>query len=156
MARATTAYRYNADYEYAHNRGVRPDVRVVRGNRSRTETSNVPSLITLAKVVAVVLVVLAVVGCLRVGLASATVSEMLESDTLNSEISDARSEGTTLEMQQSSLLSPSTLSASASELNMSAPATTETIVLDPDVVATDSEGNLSLSGTVRNVAGAQE
>lgn len=155
MATAQRAYRYNYDYDYntfepEHSR--RPDVRVVPGSR----TSLSPSITTAAKLAAIVMVVIACVCFVRLSLSSATVATMMDSSTLQTQISQARSEGTSLEMQQTQLTSPTALKAAADEYGMSAPSSVSSINLGPDVVAEDADGNLSLSQTVANVASSQE
>lgn len=126
-----------------------PSVRVTRTGGSAQE-STTPILVTAAKMAAVVLVVIAALAFARIALTSATVSTMIESDTLSANIQDARSTGVALEMEQSVLSNPYAISATAKKLDMSTPWTIETIALAPDVVAVNANGGLSLSGTVNN------
>ena len=92
----------------------------------------------------------------RIALTNATVSTMIESDALSAQISEARSTGTSLEMEQSTLSNTAAINSAAKRLGMTAPYEVGTIALSPDVVATDANGSLSLSGTVKNVVGTQE
>ena len=103
-----------------------------------------------------VLLFAAVLCFARIALTSATVSTLIESDTLSAEISEARSFGTSLEMQQSVLTSPQALDSAVKRLGMVPVWEVQTIALGADVVAVDEQGTLSLSDTVKNVAGIQE
>ena len=80
----------------------------------------------------------------------------VQSQQLESQISDARASGNNLEVQQSSLSNPTRVKAEASRLKMAAPESVGIIDLGTDVVATDEAGNLSLSKSVQIAAGAAE
>ena len=156
MANAQRAYlNVNAfpTYEPGRNRASQPEVRVVRGGAATKQ--NVGILVEIAKMAAIVLVVVAALCFARIALTNATVATMIESDSISAQISEARSAGTSLEMEQSTLSSTSALSSAVKRLNMYAPAEVGTIQLPADVVATDANGALSLSGTVKNVVGSQ-
>lgn len=154
MAGAAPAFSYNYP-ERVPVRPERPRVRVVPGQRPQTAPQSAPSgIASLAKVAAAVLVVVALLCCVRVALSSATVSASMSSQQLSSQIDEARSGGSSLEVSQSSLSNPSRVKAEANKLNMAAPETATTITLDTDVVATDDVGNLSLSESMRIAAGA--
>ncbi|MCI8469624.1 MAG: cell division protein FtsL [Eggerthellaceae bacterium] len=139
--------------ERAPERSRRPEVSVVRGQgadaRARQSAS---SVVTVARAIACVVVVLALLGFVRVTLSSATVATALESQQISSQIDTARSEGSSLEVQQSSLANPTRIRIVASSLGMAAPAATATIDLSGDVVVTDGAGNLSLSGSAAVLA----
>lgn len=109
----------------------------------------------LAKATAVVLVFIAVLCFARIALTNATVTTLIESDTVSAQIEKARSAGTGLEMEQSALTSTSALKGAVKRLGMAAPGYVDTIILDPDVVATTANGSLSLSDTVKNVVQVQ-
>lgn len=156
MAYAQPAYRMDAFPAYAPNRTRKPDVRVVPGTRDKNKETSTSSLVNLAIMLAVLVTVVAVLSCVRIALTSATVTTMLESDTISTQISTARSTGTSLEMEQSALSSTPHLRAAAKKFGMQTPYIVGTIALDADVVATDGAGNLSLSGTVKNAVGIQE
>ena len=94
--------------------------------------------------------------CIRIALTNATVTTMIESDAISSEIAEARSAGTGFEMEQSALSNASVLKSAAKRMNMYTPYEVGAIALPADVVATDADGNLSFSGTIRNVIDAQE
>ena len=157
MANVQPAY-YNLDtfptYEPGRDRMPPSDMRVVRGGAQTKSSTN--TLVELAKMAAIVLVVVAALCFARIALTNATVSTMIESDTLSSQISEARSTGTSLEMEQSTLSSNTALSSAVTRLGMAAPGEVGTIQLAPDVVATDSDGTLLLSDSVKNVVGTQE
>lgn len=156
MANAQSAYRLDAFpmYEPGRARASQPDVRVVRGGASAQPSVN--PLVEVAKMAAIVLVVIAALCFARIALTNATVSTMIESDAISTEISKARSTGTSLEMEQSTLSNTAAINSAAKRLGMAAPAEVGVIELSPDVVATDANGTLSLSDTVKNVVGTQE
>lgn len=140
MASAARAYAHAP--AAAPQRGV--DLRVVRGKGS---ASSLPShIIFAAKVFMMALAVFAVVACVRIGLASATVTTNLEAEQLNAQVNDVRSGSAHLEVTESSLTNPTSVKSLASgKLGMSAPQEFDTVVLEPDVVAYDEAGNLSLA-----------
>lgn len=159
MAYAQTAYSLDAypAYSAEPQREERKRITAVPGGRRRAQQQDTAlSLITLAKMAAIVIIVMAVLACARIAITSATVATLMESETLSSEIAHARSAGTSLEMEQSVLTSQTALKNAIKQLKMDTPAYVGTIVLEADAVATDAEGNLSLSGTVKNLVGSQE
>ena len=141
-------------YEPGRARSSQSDMRVVRGGAKAQPSVNI--LVEIAKMAAIVLVVVAALCFARIALTNATVSTMIESDALSAQISEARSTGTSLEMEQSTLSNTAAINSAAKRLGMTAPYEVGTIALSPDVVATDANGSLSLSGTVKNVVGTQE
>lgn len=143
---AVPAYRYA---ERAPQRAPRrPKVNVVPGKRANADTSAASSLIFLVKTVAVVLVVVAVLGFVRVYMNAATVTTTLASQELASQISDAREAGNKLEVEQSTLSNPTRIKTEASALGMYSPNNASAVYLSRDVVVTDDAGALSLSGSV--------
>lgn len=149
---AAPAYSYYP--ERAPEREPRTRISVMPGRGTRTQTPSLPSsAVFLAKAVAAVLVVIAVVGFVRIGLAAATVSTSVQSQHLSSQINDARSSGAALEVSQSLLSNPTRLKQEAKGLGMAAPAETGVIELSQDVVATDGSGALSLSKSMAIAAG---
>ena len=97
-------------------------------------------------------VLFAVIGFARVAISAATVTTSIESQQLAGQISDARTEGSDLEVTQSMLSNPTRIKAEAAALDMGAAADVENIDLSGDVVVTDEAGNLSLSGSVAAVS----
>lgn len=152
MAQAARAYRQNSYPDFVQERQFSPaDVRAVRtGGAAKPEAR--PSLIpTIGKLAAVVIVVVAALCFARIALTNAAVNTLIESDTISAQIEQARSSGVGLEMQQSVLSSPTAINSAVKRLGMAAPATVATINLDPDIVAYDAQGTLSLSDSVKNV-----
>lgn len=146
------AYRLDAYPDYAPQ-PARPNVRTIRS----AEHAAAPSLLPLiAKMAAVFIVVVAALSFVRIMLTSEAVTTMIESDTLSSQISEARSAGISLEMEQSVLSNPSAIKAQATKLGMVAPKDMSAMALTPDVVAIDNSDTLSLSGTIKKVVEIQE
>lgn len=156
MANSSVAYRWDAYPDFRQENQRSADVRAVRTGGRAQPDSHADLLVLAAKLAAVVLVLVAALSFGRIALTNAAVTTMMESDTISSQITEARSTGVSLEMEQSVLSSKSALNAAIKRLGMSAPATVGSIALSPDVVATDANGDLSLSGSVKNVVGAQE
>lgn len=155
MAQAARAYaRPYPERDYAPSSSARSRVRVVPGQGSRTAVETLPSAaVFLAGAVAVALVVFTLLGFARIALSSAAVTTALSSQEITSELATARSEGSVLEVRQSTLANPSNVKAAAAELGMSEPAETAAIMLEQDIVATDALGNLSFAESVRRAAG---
>lgn len=156
MASGNLAYQLDAYPNLAPER-ERGGMRAVRTGTRQQEQRNAQAalLVTAAKLAAVVLVLVAALSFARIALTNAAVTTMIESDALSAQIAEARSSGVSLEMEQSVLSSKSALNGAVKRLGMAAPATIGSITLDPDVVALDAQGNLSLSGSVKNVVGTQ-
>jgi cell division protein FtsL len=103
-------------------------------------------VIAAAKVFMVALAVMAIVACVRIGMAAATVNTMIESQTISSQTDSLRSNSSNLEVKESTLSNPSYVKNVAStQLGMAAASETDTLVLGEDVVSVDDSGNLSLS-----------
>lgn len=153
MAQVAPAYRTRAYGEEAFEPRVQRHLRVDRTGSSEKQPASL--LVTIARMVAIVLVVITVLAFARIALTNAAVVTMIESDTLSSQIADARTTGVSLEMEQSVLSNTQAIKAAAKRLGMAAPLEVESIVMEPDVVATTSDGALSLSGTVGNLVGSQ-
>ncbi|MGI6591188.1 MAG: cell division protein FtsL [Eggerthellaceae bacterium] len=141
MAQTARAYQYGSTApEPRHEQTVR----VIRGRRHQVETLD-GRLIAFAKIGLAVLLAFAVLGCVRVGLTSLAVSSSIATSQIESNIDTAKAEGTALEVEQSKLTNPSAVKKAAAKMGMTTPVSTETLKLSADVVATDDEGNLSLS-----------
>lgn len=140
--------------ERVPERAPRERIRVVPGRGPQTQSPALPSgVVTLAKVVAVALIIVALAAFARITLASAAVSTSVEAQQLSAQISEARSSGAQLEVSESLMTSPTRLKAEAKGIGMVAPTSIETITLDTDVVTCDTAGNLSLSKSVAVAAG---
>ena len=149
MSSTARAYDFAAERAYERERYSQPDISVMPGRGARNASDSLsPNVILLAKVAAVVLVVLALLGVARVTLSSATVTAALETQQLSSQIEMARVDGNKLEVAQSTLSNPTRIKDAASGLGMAAPAETIKMDLSGDVVVTDGDGALSLSGSV--------
>lgn len=155
MAYAERAYQFDAYRSAAQPDARRADVRAIRTGTRPSEDQRASLMLTAAKLAAVVLVLIAVLSFARIALTNATVNIMIESDTLSSQISTARSTGVSLEMEQSVLSSTSALNSAVKRLHMVAPGEIGAIALTPDVVVTDADGSLSLSSSVKSAVNNQ-
>ena len=155
MASANLAYNLDAYPDFAPERARQRDVRAVRTGERQQADANAALLVTAAKLAAVVFVLVAALSFARIALTNAAVTTMIESDAISAQISEARSSGVGLEMEQSVLSSNSALNAAVKRLGMAAPAEVGAIALSPDIVAVNANGELSLSDSVKNVVGAQ-
>lgn len=156
MAYAERAYRLDAYPDFAPERSRRSEIRAVRTGEGRAASeASSALLVTAAKLAAVVLVFVAALCFGRIALTNAAVTTLIESDAISAQIAEARSSGVGLEMEQSVLSSTSAINAAVKRLGMVAPGSVGTLVLSPDVVALNANGELSLSGSVKNVVGAQ-
>lgn len=145
MAQAARAYRYP---ERAPERG--PRIRVVPGKGIPTKADTLsPSLVMLAKMFAVFVVIMALLGFVRIGLASATVSTAVATEELSTQIENAHASANSLEVTESYLSNPVALKGKAAGLGMAEAAETGTLTLPKDVIVTDASGNLSLSGSLK-------
>ncbi len=106
----------------------------------------------VAKLTVAAVLVFAFVGFVRVSLNAATVAEALEAREVSSLLEDSRSSISELEVMQSSLSNPTRIKAEAALLGMGSPESTSVLDLSGDIVATDGEGNLSLSGSLDALA----
>lgn len=144
MASASTAYRY----DYAAPRRAThtsPSIHVVPGRGRHTETAGT-SLASIARIALCILLALVVVGFVRVGLTSATITASFDGSTLRNEINASNELGKDLEVQVTALSNSTRLKSYAKHnLKMSAPGYVETVILPADVVAVDEAGNLSLA-----------
>lgn len=108
-----------------------------------------------AKIVIAAILAFAVIGVLRITLSSATVALALETKQIDAQIEDARDVGSALEVEQSSLSNPTRIKQEAASIGMAAPASTTFMDLSGDVVATDGQGNLSLSASIETMCQQQ-
>ncbi len=143
MASAAPAYRMDYSQQPLERPSRQPQVHVVGGRRPAESVS--PGIILAAKTFVVVLIAVALIGCVRVALSTATVSTMLQSESLEAQTATMRTSATDLEVKESTMSSSSNVKNAATQLGMGEAAQTTTIVLDQDVVSYDAAGNLSLS-----------
>ena len=118
-------------------------VRVVHARRPIETVS--PQVVTFARIAIVFVVLFAVISFARIAIHTATVNVMLENEQISAQIDEVRSTSANLEVQESTMGSPTNVKRDARQMGMSAPYATETLMLGQDVVAYDAEGNLSLS-----------
>lgn len=158
MDRSRTYRASRSSYLYGSSapdvsRDVGADFEVIPGRRTSSDIVTLPaSVMTIAKIIVVAACIVAALCCVRVGLFAASVTSSNAADELSSQIEAARSYGSDLEVQQSRLSNSSHIRIEAAALGMAAPSSTEAVVLGPDIVATDAEGNLSLSGSISAIA----
>ena len=101
---------------------------------------------------AVVLLLIACVGMVRVQLMVASQDQCIAANELSAQIDTTRKSANELEVQQSYMSNTTHIRTAATQLNMEAPASVTTLTLAADVVATDAAGNLSLAGTLSALA----
>lgn len=131
------------------------DFEVVPGGGRETskQTSTNPAISIFAKAIAVVVAVFALIGIVRITLSSATIATAMEANQISSSIEEARAEGSSYEVQQSTLSNPTRIKGEASGLGMSTPDETIFLSMPADIVVKDAAGNLSLSGSMAVLAG---
>ncbi len=145
------AYARDAYAPVAPRRQPKRRVDVVPGGAKGRAQQTSPAhafALKFAKATIVAVIVFAVVGFGRISLSAATVAEALQAREVTNQLEDSRSSINQLEVTQSTLSNPTRIKNEAAALGMTTAA--ETIVLDlsGDVVATDADGNLSLSGSL--------
>lgn len=150
MATAARAYRYDAAPAQPR-RERNTQVRVVPGTRQADAVS--PLFVTVVKAAFAVLMVFAVVACVRVWFTAATVNTLLESQVTSSQVDQIRSSSESLQVQKSVLASPSHVKERASQMGLVEASSVESVTLDTDVVTYDGQGNLSLSASLSAAAG---
>ena len=147
------AYGTAAPARRAHEPRRTPDVRVVPGRKHINEPTLSPTAVMVVKAIVVCLIVFLMVGFARVGLASGAYSVASASSDLRGQITEARAVSDSLAVEKGMLVSPANLREAAStELALAAPSTYEQLTLPADLVVTDAQGNLSLSGSIARVA----
>lgn len=141
--------------ERAPERSTRERISVVPGSR----TASAPKPVTpglVLKVTMCAMLVLALVGLAYLFLSAATVKTSMQAQALSSQIDDARTEGTSLEVTESLLSNPTRVRQQAEKLGMSAPSEVGTIAMSADIVSTDDSGALSLSKSIDVAAASGE
>lgn len=129
----------------------RPDISVIPGRGAQPALD--PRVRVLLRVVVAIALILAVAGVVRVGFTNAAVAANIANEELSMDVNAARAEAGELEVQASNLSNPAYVREYAStKLGMQAPETVETLTLGEDVVVTDGDGALSLSGSLAAVA----
>lgn len=140
----------------AYRPEVEPDFEVIPGRRTQPEVVELPaSVMTVARVVVIVALIVAAIACVRVGLSAMSISTAIETSELSDQIELARTTGNDLEVMQSQLSNSTHIKLEATSLGMAAAEETSVITLSSDVVATDDQGNLSLSGSISAIENAE-
>jgi cell division protein FtsL len=149
---ASTARAYQAPLRVPRVRpDARPDIRVFPGKGTDRDAHAAldPAIITCFKIALVAVLVIAAVGVCRVWLSASTVSHLIVSEQLSSQITSARAAGSDLEIQQSILANPSRIQSIATEtLGMTSASGSTYIDLASGVLAKDNSGDLSLAGSL--------
>ncbi len=122
------------------------------GQREQKLDKSLSQVRIIATMVAIIIIVATVASFASISLTNSAFVTMMENDAISSQILIEKSNGVSLEMEQTVLSSPSAIKDSAKKMAMSAPAQSEVFALDPDIVAYDNEGDLSLSQTVSNLS----
>ena len=104
------------------------------------------------KTVIAVVAILAVVCSLRVFLSVSTVQVLEASASLQTQIEEARATGNDLEIRHSVLANPTSVQKKAAKLGMSAPKTTERLIVAlPAETKTFENGKISVSATIKSI-----
>ena len=147
-ARAYQSYGYESVYAPARSR-----VHVTPGKRQGRQQESV-SFVVVAVAVAAFFVVAALFAAAHVWLDSASVSLSMQSQTVHTELSAIRHEGSLLEVEVSALSNPTRIQEAANAMGMISPANATIVKLGEDVVVTNAAGNLSLAGSAKVIANA--
>lgn len=147
MASAAAEYRRSRTYAPVRER---EQVRVLPGQRSDAALS--PVVVSAAKAIVAVALLIALACIARVALSTASVQALMETRQAEAATSEQRAWGADLRIAQGAAASPTALKDRASDLGM-APATDSAMVsLSDDVVGYSDSGSLSLARTIENVA----
>ena len=132
----------------------RANVRVVPGSRPASTPKTPSNAAFVAAVVAIVLVLFTLLSFARVAISSATIAASMEAQEVSSQLEAARTEGNKLEVSESVLSNSTNIKEKATKLGMAAPAYVDTLTVERDVVATNSQGDLSLTESIRRASAA--
>ncbi len=148
------AYRYDrAAAQPSRQPELSPSVRVVPGRKHVANPAVSDGFVLFVKVMVAVLIAFLVFGFARVYLSSTAYSVASEASSLRAQISDARTTGESLAVQESLLSSSSNIRTQAAErLGMGSASASATITLSADPVAVDSAGNLSFAESVSRLS----
>lgn len=158
MAGASTAYRYDqaigAQPIPQRPARPRPTVRVIPGTYAAPSLS--PQLRMVINLVVAAVVVLAVIGFVRVGLSSATIATVSQTQDLQDQIDSLKTNDASSSVSASTLGNPNNVKQYAqTQLDMTQPEETETVTLSPDTVQFDDSGNLSMAKSLSSAAQVQ-
>lgn len=157
----SVAYKLDAhDYAYSAPEPKRESKRklgVIPGGahgRSTEKSAAHALAVKVAKLTVAAVVIFAGIGFARITLSAATVAEALEAREITTNLESVRSTINDLEVKQSSLSNPTRIKTAAADLGMASPTTSTVIDISGDIVATDAEGNLSLTDSIEALASA--
>ena len=137
----TSARKYEERYD--------PRLEIRSGGARAPKAQALSGIASMAiKALAAFVLVFAIVGIGRISLSSISVAAAIEANELSQEINTAREAGNSLEVEQSTLSNPTRIKTEAVKLGMNEPTQTHFMSLPEDVVVTDEQGNLSLSGSI--------
>lgn len=146
----TSARKFKESYEFSYDSAYNPALEIHAGGGRKKH--RIPEIAVMAiKALVVFVVLFAGVGVCRISLSSVAVSAAIEAKEFNKNINEEREKGNTLEVEQSTLSNPTRIKAEATKLGLAAPEKTKFMVMSKDVVVTDEQGNLSLSGSVEAI-----
>jgi cell division protein FtsL len=143
-----TAARARSANERDRSRRSSADFRVLNTPIPRDRGLS-PVVVRAFKLAIVFAIGLGLIALCRVWLTSASTSVLLTSQQTNEQVSSLRSTGENLEVEQSRLSNPSRISASAEALGMVKQDDGAYLSLSDDVIATDSDGDLSVAGSIK-------
>ena len=125
---------------------------VVRGgNRGQNSSAAYDIAMRAAKIALVAIVAFALIGFGRITLSTAAVSEAVQAKEIEAELSEMRSEISTMQAERSSLSNPAKIKREAVALGMVSPEETKVIELERDIVSVSDDGSLSLTGSLVNM-----
>lgn len=127
---------------------------VVGGNTAKAYSPAHATALRAAKAVLVIIVAFAGIGFGRISLASATVTEALEARDVRNNLEEVRSSINDMQVEQSTLSNPARIKSEAEALGMSSPSVTHVLDLTGDLVMTEENGALSLTGSIAATAAA--
>lgn len=153
---SAAAARNSARHEqhYAPEQDLRSRYRVIEGEGKSAQHAPKLSLgaVRSFKAILAVVAVLAVVCSVRVFMSVSTVQALEASAHLQTQIEEARATGNDLEIRHSVLANPASIQKKASKLGMSAPKTTERLVVAlPPSTKTFADGSISISKTIKSI-----
>lgn len=122
------------------------------GNKSKATSAAHALALRVAKIALVAIIAFAGIGFGRITLASATVTEAMEAREIRNNMEEMRSSISDMQVEQSSLSNPVRIKSEAEALGMSSPAVTHVLDLSGDIVITEKDGSLSLTGSLNAAA----
>lgn len=147
MANAARAVDGRRSQQQRRRTASRREFQVIegRGSRSQRSAQLSPRFVSIARIFAVSIVLMAALSFVSLWMTAQTSSMLQGIQTLKADISQARAESAQLEIRQSSLTATDRIKKIArNKLGMSAPAQMSYLSISDGVLATDDEGDLSI------------